>query len=142
MISAWEVLAARYGDTRLRAHSWGWVNATKTWLPVYRFQSALKIMDIWQEYHDDLNGCLPVRELDVTRTSKWRRNDGGLKTEAAWRNKVVELMEKLMKKPRWDLALALRFIRDRYEGSMTPRKICDEKRVRGLAVLVAAKSYL
>jgi hypothetical protein len=57
-------------------------------------------MDIWQEYHDDLNGCLPVRELDVTRASKWRRNDGGLKTEAAWRNKVVELMEKLAKKPR------------------------------------------
>jgi hypothetical protein len=100
MISAWEVLDARCGDTRLRAHSWGWVNATKTWLPVYRFQSAFKIMDTRQEYRDGLNGCLPVWELDVTRASKWRRNDGGLKAEAAWRNKAVELMEKLAKKPR------------------------------------------
>jgi len=54
-------------------------------------------------------------------------------------------MEKLIAKRGWDLALAQRFLRERYESTMTPRKFCEyiqKDNGAGLQeVLQAALSY-
>jgi hypothetical protein len=138
--SAWAILAAHHGDARLRNHAWEWINGSM-WLPVYRFQHVAKITDIWEEHSVGLKGFLSVRELTMTWGAKWRKNDGGQKTEAGRRKKVVDLVESLAKKPRWDTALALRFIRDRYEGRMTPRGFCDHLSKNLDAILREAASY-
>lgn len=115
------------------------------WLPFYRFQPLARITDIWKEFDEGLNGFLPVRDLNNTWGAKWRRNIAGLETEAARRNKVVELVQKLAKKPCWDVAHALRFIQDQYEGRMTPRAFCDFLQAnRGAGIISAlrvAESY-
>jgi hypothetical protein len=39
--------------------------------------------------------------------------------------RLVELINKLAAKPGWDVRLALRFLREKYEGTTTPRKLYD-----------------
>ena len=77
--------------------------------------------------------------------AKWKRNISGVKTEAGRRKKVVDLIEKLAAKPNWTTNLALRFIRDRYDGKYTPHGFCDylqSNKGAGLSdVLKAAQSY-
>jgi hypothetical protein len=117
----------------------------KTWLPFYCFQPAAKIIDIWTEFDEGFNGFLPVRDLNTTWGAKWRRNIPRLKTEAARRNKVVDLVEMLAKKPGWDIASTLTFIQDRYEGRMSPRAFCDflqaNKGAGFATALCTAESY-
>ena len=59
--------------------------------------------------------------------------------------RVVELIDKLVAKLGWDLALALRFLLERYEGKMTSRKFCDYIQKAGgvgsQEVLQSALSY-
>ena len=144
--SSWDLLVARFGEFKLRNHTPEWVESATTWLPFYRFQPAMKIIDIWKEYDEGVGGFLSVRDLNAMWGAKWRRNIAGLKTEAARRNKVVELVEKLAKQPHWDVAHALRFIQDRYQGKMTPRAFCDFLQAnRGAGIISAlhsAESYV
>ena len=46
---------------------------------------------------------------------KWRRNEGGLKTEGGRRAKVTTLIEELAAKRNWSVSLALRFIKEKYK---------------------------
>ena len=145
-LSSWDSLIRQFGDFKLRNHTPEWIGSAQTWLPFYRFQPVMKIADIWTEFDEGLNGFLPVPDLNTTWGAKWRRNIAGLKTEAARRNKVVELVEKLAKQPHWDVACALQFIQDQYEGKMTPRAFCDFLQAnRGAGItsaLRAAESYV
>jgi hypothetical protein len=142
---AWTALVTRFGEAKIQNHNPEWIDGLQTWLPHYQFQAISKITDIWTEYNEGLNGFLAVRELNAVWGPKWKRNEGQIKTEAARRNKVVELIEQLMKKPRWNMQLALRFIRNRYEERMTPRAFCVHLQTKGGAglqqVMMDSESY-
>jgi Transcriptional activator of glycolytic enzymes len=141
----WATLVARFGDAKLRRHTPEWVEHLHTWLPFYQFQPVFKITDIWKEYDEGLNGYISVRDLNTVWGAKWKRNKGTQKTEAGRRSKVVDLMERLTKKHRWDTARALRFLCKEYEGRMGCRAFCDYLTVKGgvglAEVLTAAESF-
>ena len=67
------------------------------------------------------------------------------KTEAGKRGKVVDLMECLVMKHHWDMARALQFLREQYEGRMGCRAFCDYLMAKGGAglteVLKAAELF-
>jgi hypothetical protein len=143
----WAALLAKHGREKLDAHEWEWRNGD--WLPWYRYQPVDAITDVWTEYVDGLNGCLSTRELKDRWGAKWRRNEGGLKTEAARRAKVITLIERLAMKPNWNTPLALRFLVEKYENGPAfagkVRAFCDYLQKDGGAgfqsVLAAATHY-
>jgi hypothetical protein len=141
----WAALVAQFGDVKLRRHTPEWVEHLHTWLPFYQFQPVFKITDIWKEYDEGLNGYISVRDLNTIWGAKWKRNKGTQKTEAGRRGKVVDLVECLVKKHSWDIARALQFLRERYEGRMGCRAFCDYLTAKGGAglaeVLKAAESF-
>lgn len=138
----WKVLTDKFDETRMRRHDWEY---NKEYMPIYRYQPAPRICDIYTEWSTGLNGYLPVRHLNEAWGARWRRGDRGQGTESSRRMRVVELIDKLVAKPGWDLALALRFLLERYEGKMTSRKFCDYIQKGGGAgsqeVLQSALSY-
>lgn len=141
----WRALASRFGDDHLRRHS-GWSFKDGEWLPIYHFQSLTCITDIWVKYADGLGGHLPVQFMNKVWGAKWKRNIQTIKMMASRRMRVIELILKLEKKPRWDLSLALRFLREKYEPQYTVCNFssqCEGK--KGITfvaqVLAAADSY-
>jgi Transcriptional activator of glycolytic enzymes len=140
-VIAWCALVQQFGETRIRKHQWEWVTSSQSWLPHYRFKSVQKITQIWNEYSDGIDGCLSIRELNVTWGPRWKRNIAGLKSETTRRNKLVDLIQKLAGKHRWDTKLALRFVCERYEAKYSPRAFCDYLHTHLSEVLKAAESY-
>ena len=126
----------------MRKHEWQY---DTDYLPLYHFQQVTHICNIWTEWSTGLNGFLPVRNLNEGWGSRWRKGDRGQGTENCRRARVVELIEQLTAKPGWDLALALRFLHERYEGGTTPHKFCDYiQRTSGVGtqdILKASSSY-
>jgi Transcriptional activator of glycolytic enzymes len=141
-LTQWKALTDKFDEARMRKHEWQY---DTDYMPFYRFQQVTRICDIWTEWSTGLNGFLPVRHLNEGWGARWRRGDRGQGTENCRRTRLVELIEKLIAKPGWDLALAQRFLRERYEGTTTPRKFCDyiqKNNGAGLQeVLRAASSY-
>ncbi|KAK6974833.1 hypothetical protein R3P38DRAFT_3479541 [Favolaschia claudopus] len=128
-ISAWNVLALKYSDQRLRRHQWDWVEKTSSFLPRYTFQRVLKITDIWTEWIEGIGGFLSVRDMNDTWAARWRTGTQTLKNEYGRRKKVIDLITRLAEKPNWNVELALRFIREVYEQDTkrfpTVRSFCD-----------------
>ncbi|KAK7048472.1 hypothetical protein R3P38DRAFT_2687704 [Favolaschia claudopus] len=137
-IAAWKALAQKFGDARLRTHQWEWLTSgpkPNSYLPYYTYQPVSKISDIWTEWTIGLNGFLSARELEESFSRpSWRRDVGSVKTERSRRKLVVDLITKLSEKRNWNIDLALRFIRDRYELAQdasgkplfkTVRAFCD-----------------
>ncbi|KAF7369757.1 hypothetical protein MVEN_00307500 [Mycena venus] len=117
--AAWQRMAEKYSDSRLRRHQWEWITSgpkANTYMPYYQYQPLSKVTDIWTEYTDGLNGHLSTRDLDEgwSRPS-WRRKVHTLKTEACRRKKVVDLINKLREKRNWTVDLALRFVEECHE---------------------------
>ncbi|KAJ6453431.1 hypothetical protein C8R47DRAFT_1168239 [Mycena vitilis] len=104
-VAAWNLLVEKYGAR----------------LPYYTYHpKPAKITDVWVEWTTGLNGCLSGRELEEGWGPAWRRNVKTVKTERSRRLKIINLIEKLAAKRNWNLELALRFIRDRYEEGRAP----------------------
>jgi hypothetical protein len=80
---------------------------------------------VWTEWPSGLDGHLPVRELEERWGPKWRRNVTGQRTENGRRKKIVDLVVLLSKQQRWDVALALQFLREKYELTYKPRAFAD-----------------
>lgn len=121
----WAELVARFDEARLHRHLWDWAVKEKDWLPIYRYQPVSDISDIWTEWSVGVDGFLPVRDLVDRWGARWRRNDPGQRTESSRRMKVVNLINELASKHRWDVSLALRFLRERYEHQFKARSFCD-----------------
>ena len=111
----WTALTKRYGRARLDAHQWEWRDGD--WLPHYRYRPVSTITELWTEHAEGLGGHLSTRELGERWGAKWRRNEGSLKTEGGRRAKVVVLIQELTAKPNWNVPLALRFIKEKYESN-------------------------
>lgn len=139
----WAELTARFDVSQLQRHAWDWVSKDKDWLPIYKYQPVSSISDIWDEWAEGLHGFLSVRELTEHWGARWRRNDAGQRTESSRRKKVIDLVTDLSSKHLWDVNLALRFLKEKYEPSYKPRGFCDYliKKENWNAVLVAASRY-
>ncbi|KAN0080020.1 hypothetical protein V8E55_009586 [Tylopilus felleus] len=143
----WSALTEHYGRSHLDAHEWEWRDSD--WLPHYRYQPVHAITELWTEHTEGLGGHLSTRELTERWGAKWRRNEGSLKTEGGRRAKVITLIQELAAKPNWNVPLALRFIKEKYEGNAAylnrVRAFCDYlQKNRGVgygAVLEAATNY-
>lgn len=139
-LSRWNYLLEKYGTARVHKHQWEWVHGD--FLPFYVYQPVDCITDYWTEWADGMGSFLSARELTEVWGAKWRRNNGGQRTECGRRKRVVDLVIALSTKPNWDIKLALRFLKDKYEGLYTPRKFCDWLKSENVqAVLVAAVTY-
>jgi hypothetical protein len=141
-LAQWKALTDRFDEVRMRKHEWLY---EADYVPLYCFQQVTQICDIWTEWSTGLNGFLPVRNLNEGWGARWRQGNRGQGTENCRCACVVELIEKLIAKPGWNLALAQRFLCERYEGKFTPRKFCDyiqKHNGAGLQeVLMAASHY-
>ena len=139
-LARWNHLLMKYGDARVHKHQWEWLHGD--FLPFYIYQPVERITDYWKEWADGMGGFLPTRELTEVWGAKWRRNNGGQRTECGQRKRVLDLTMALSARPNWDIKLALRFLAENYEPLFTPRKFSDWL-VSGnvQAVLVAAVSY-
>jgi Transcriptional activator of glycolytic enzymes len=121
--AAWLALLTKFGTQQVLKHQWEW--SAGGYLPYYRYQPVSQICDIWTEWAEGLNGYLSVRQLTENWGARWRRNEGGQKTEGARRKKVVDLVMELSARPRWNAALALRFLAEKYEAKFKARSFCD-----------------
>jgi hypothetical protein len=121
--AAWLALMSQFGTQRVLKHQWEWTGGH--YLPYYRYQPITQISDIWTEWAEGLNGHLSVRQLTEKWGARWRRNQGGQKTEGARRKKVTDLIMELSARPRWNVALALRFLVEKYEAKFKARSFCD-----------------
>lgn len=139
----WTALLEQFGATHVNNHDWDWEDGD--FLPRYEYQSVSRITDIWVEWASGLNGFIPVRDLTEKWGPKWRRNLPRKKTESARRKAVVDLINELVKKTRWEVPLALRYLQERYEPLYKPRPFCEyltkDNRAGFQAVLLAAQSF-
>lgn len=139
----WSQITSKYGLSFANAHQWDWEDGS--FLPQYDYQPVNCITDIWREWTTGLNGYMPVRDLTEAWSAKWRRNIPSKKNEHRRRMFVIDLVTELLKRPRWDISLALRFLKERCEGIYRPRAFSDyllkSSRAGFQAVLVAAQSF-
>lgn len=139
-LSKWNSLIVKYGEARVYKHSWEWTHGD--FLPFYVYQSVDRVTDYWTEWTEGIEGYLPTRELTEVWGAKWRRNNGGQRTECGRRKRVIDLMTTLSARPNWNINLAIRFLSEKYEKAYTPRKFCDWLKPENVqAVLVAAVTY-
>jgi len=139
-LTKWEHLVAKYGEVRICKHTWEWVHGD--FLPVYLYQSVDRLTEYWTEWADGVGGFLSTRELTDGWGARWRRNNGGQRTECGRRKRVIDLVSVLSTRPNWNVQLALRFLEERSEGLYSPRKFCDWLKPDNVkAVLVAADKY-
>ncbi|KAJ7017767.1 hypothetical protein C8F04DRAFT_1154470 [Mycena alexandri] len=139
--SKWASLCSKFPASQLAAHQWKWLAGD--WLPEYEHPTLKQITDIWGEWVDGIGGCIPVEILTRTWGPKWKQNIGKRKTENSRRMKVVTLIQDLAMRPGWNIAVALRFISEKYEPRYQARAFCDylTKDTRP-AVFTAADFYL
>ncbi|KAJ6597696.1 hypothetical protein DFH09DRAFT_1272296 [Mycena vulgaris] len=128
----------RFREARFRKHSPQWVNGD--WLPQYRYSSAGTIWDYWVEWSEGVDGHIPVRDLNTTWGSKWRRGVNTLRNENTRRMKVIDLILLLSSKPRWDVNLVRRFITETYPHYRA-RAFSDYLKKSGATVIAAAANY-
>jgi hypothetical protein len=139
-LAKWNILLTKYGEARVHKHTWEWVQGD--FLPFYVYQSVIRLTDYWTEWTEGIGGFLPTRELTEVWGAKWRRNNGGQRTECGRRKKVIDLVTTLSARSNWDIHLALRFLAEKYEVLYTPRKFCDWLKPENVqVVLVAAVTY-
>ena len=139
-LTKWNYLTGKYGEGRVHKHSWEWIHGD--FLPVYVYQSVNVITDYWTEWTEGMGGYLSTRELTEAWGAKWRRNNGGQRTECGRRKKVIDLVMELSTRSGWNVQLALRFLTDKYGELYTPRKFCDWLKPENVqVVLVAAVMY-
>jgi len=139
-LAKWNALIVKYGEARVQKHQWEWVKGD--FVPYYIYPSVDQITDYWTEWADGIGGFLSTRELTEAWSAKWRRNNGGQRTECGRRKRVTDLITVLSNRPNWNTNIALRFLKDKYEGLYTPRKFCDWLTAQNVQlVLVAAASF-
>lgn len=139
-LAKWKALTTKYGEARVYRHTWDWDQGD--FLPVYVYQPANQLTDYWTEWTEGIGGYLSTRELTEGWGAKWRRNNGGMRTECGRRKRVTDLVIALAARPNWDVRLALRFLKEKYEVSYSPRKFSDWLKPDNVqAVLTAAGMY-
>lgn len=104
-LAKWNTLTTKYGEGRVYRHTWDWVQGD--FLPVYLYQPADQLTDYWTEWTEGIGGYLSTRELTEGWGAKWRRNNGGQRTECGRRKRVIDLVTALSARPNWDVRLAL-----------------------------------
>jgi len=135
----WDTLLTKFGEARVHKHQWEWIHGD--FLPLYVYQSVDRLTDYWTEWAEGIGGFLSTREMTETWGPKWRRNNGGQRTECGRRKRVIDLVTTLAARPNWDVKKALRFLSEKYEDLYSPRKFCDWLKPDNVqAVLVAAVS--
>lgn len=130
------------GEAQFYLHRpWKWFDSQL--VPSYSFQPVRTVADLWTEWTAGLNGCMSLSLLVNRWSTKWRKGDNAKRTEFSRRKKVIDLIERLRNKHRWDVALALRFLQEKY-GNQTASKFSKYLSSNGGQsdeVFAAAQSY-
>jgi len=138
----WAAITQKFNQ-QASTHEWDWQDGD--YLPRYEYQPLTCITDVWTEWASGLNGYIPVRDLMERWGARWRRNLPRRKTEGVRCKAVVDLVGELLKRPHWDVTLALRFLKDKYEPTFKLRAFSEHltrnQRSGFHAVLQAAQSY-
>lgn len=66
-----------------------------------------------------------MEQLTKTWGAKWKCNSGTVKTESNRRMKIVNLVQELAVRPRWNIKVAIRFLSERYEPKYRARAFSD-----------------
>ena len=121
-------MIAELGKSRFDLHRpWEWNATTGELIPTYQYQTASTIKLVWTEWADGLDGRLSVRFLMERWGTGWRRSCGRLKIEYLRQQKIIAVVDELIKRPRrWDVKLALKFLSESY-SHMTARQFSDSK---------------
>ncbi|KAJ7878221.1 hypothetical protein B0H13DRAFT_1892846 [Mycena leptocephala] len=85
--------------------------------------SSLLYVPAWDEWASGINGFLAVRDLEEHWGPRRRRD-------------VIQFVERLSKKKNWNVALALKFIRETYDGKLSPQKFCEINLIGSLVRVV------
>lgn len=112
---AWTILITKFGAERVSKHTWKWhqykTEQEDEWVPQYKLTTGLDIEGIWTEYDSGISGGLSTREMSSNWKVLWRLDS---RTEISRHKKVTDLIDKLSRKPNWNVRLALRFLKDKY----------------------------
>lgn len=136
-------LISELGEAQFYLHR-PWQQIGGQLVPSYSFQPASTVADLWAEWTTGLNGYMSVSLLVNRWSTKWRKGDAAKRTESSRRKKVIDLIERLKNKHRWDAALALRFLQDEYGKMTAPQfsKYLSSGGGQSDKVFAAAQSYI
>jgi Transcriptional activator of glycolytic enzymes len=142
-LEKWSELACTYTEPHLGKHMWEWRG--EDWVPYYTYPEIASITVIWEEWTNGLDGFLSTRQLEERWGARWRRNLPNMKTAHSRRKKLIQLIQELSNKHRWNTKLALRFLKDKYEPLFSARKFCEYLQKKDgsgwQAVMDAANGY-
>ncbi|KAF6753507.1 hypothetical protein DFP72DRAFT_849133 [Ephemerocybe angulata] len=118
------VLEKKLSPGQLKHNSFEWVeNSPKQgvgeWIPEFSgywkppSNQTASLKDIWNENEYGIGHRFSIKQLRAHWGVRWRRNVNGLKVEGVRREKVVELVRRLIAQDEWDEEKALRFLEER-----------------------------
>ena len=73
----------------------------------------MSALEDWRRHNVHLYKLNPEAQVPLwtdglnRRGSRWRHNNGGIKTEGGRRKKIITLIDALAVKPKWNIELAL-----------------------------------
>ncbi|KAF5334432.1 hypothetical protein D9611_014463 [Ephemerocybe angulata] len=118
------VLEKKLSPGQLKHNSFEWVeNSPKQgvgeWIPEFSgywkppSNQTASLKDIWNENEYGIGHRFSIKQPRAHWGVRWRRNVNGLKVEGVRREKVVELVRRLIAQEGWDEEKALRFLEER-----------------------------
>ncbi|KAF6748751.1 hypothetical protein DFP72DRAFT_1073852 [Ephemerocybe angulata] len=119
------ILESKLPPERLKHNSFEWLDdsprrGVSEWLPEFSGYwkpspgQTPSLKDIWNENEYGIGHRFSIKELRANWGVRWRRNVNGMKVEGVRREKVVELVRRLIAQEGWDEAKALRFLEVKY----------------------------
>ena len=111
-LAQWKALTDKFDEVWMWKCEW---QHNMDYTSFYFFQQVTQLGDIWAEWSTRLNGFLPVRNLNEGWGARWQQGSQQQGAENCHHACLVELMEKLISKPGWDLALVQHFLHEKYE---------------------------
>ncbi|KAF5313490.1 hypothetical protein D9611_008633 [Ephemerocybe angulata] len=118
------LLEKKISEEKLKHNAFEWVEdspnrGASEWLPVFHgywkpsSHQTPSLKDIWMENEYGIGQCFSIKELKQHWGVRWRRNTNGLKVEGVRRDKVVDLVRRLIAQDGWDEERALRFLKEK-----------------------------
>lgn len=115
----WIDLCKRFPHAQLQSHAWIYNNSGH-WCPQYHFPNPATHSNLWIEYTQGVDGCLPTRTLEETWATSWRQKHA---TEWHRRKRVIGLFETISKRRLWQMHQVFRFLDDKLNMYRTPRSL-------------------
>lgn len=98
LVQDWNRICGLFPLSQLATHAW--IAKDSKWIPVYVFSKRTGVLDLWREWHEGVDGHLPVLSLNRGWDAAWRPK-GSLSTGHSQRQKVITFINELKTQRAW-----------------------------------------